>query len=180
MNMIIYFKKKLFIKDLVSNENSNQKSDDSVTSKQESNYTNDKFTGFGGMEQQRRYDEIKLNFKLNYDFNTTDMLNNNDINCFMTKNEIYNNVKLHIEVKSFGSFPPSNDIIKNLPFAIDNIKSPIININKKTTLNQNLDNLDMFRFNEVKHGSINSIINVHVLSGLSFQRFTQSFTALLQ
>ena len=94
--MIIYFKKKLFIKDLVSNENSNQKSDDSVTSKQESNYINDKFTGFGGMEQQRRYDEIKLNFKLNYDFNTTDMLNNNDINCFMTKNEIYNNVKLHI------------------------------------------------------------------------------------
>ena len=52
-------------KDLISNENSNQKSDDSVTSKQEWNYTNDKFTGFGGMEQQRRYDEIKLNFKLN-------------------------------------------------------------------------------------------------------------------
>ena len=135
-------------KDLVSNENSNQKSDDSVTSKQEWNYTNDKFTGFGGIEQQRRYDEIKLNFKLNYDFNTTDMLNNNDINCFMTKNEIYNKVKLHIEVKSFGSFPPLNDIIKNLPFAIDNIKSSIININKKMTLNQNLDNLDILRFNE--------------------------------
>ena len=98
----------------------------------------------------------------------------------MTKNEIYNKVKPHIEVKSFGSYSPSNDITKNLPFAIENIKSPIININKKTTLNQNLDNLDMFRFNEVKHGSTNSIINVHVLSGLSFQRFTQSFTALLQ
>ena len=102
---------------------------------------------FGGMEQQRRYDEIKLNFKLNYDFNTINMFNNNDINCFMTKNKIYNKVKLHIEVKSFGSFPSSNDIIKNLPFAIDNIKSPIININKKTTLNQNLDNFDMLRFN---------------------------------
>ena len=45
-----------------------------VFSKQEQNYTNDKFTGFGGMEQQRRCDEIKLNFKLNYDFNTTNML----------------------------------------------------------------------------------------------------------
>ena len=85
------------------------------------------------------------------------MFNNNDINCFMTKNEIYNKVKLHIEVKSFGSFPPSNDIIKNLPFAIDNIKSPIINIHKKTTLIQNLDNLDMLRFNDEIYFSDNII-----------------------
>ena len=72
--------------------------------------------------------------KLNYDFNTTDMLNNNDINCFMTKNEIYNKVKLHIEVKSFGSFPPSNDIIKNLPFAIDNINHQSSTLTKKRHL----------------------------------------------
>ena len=95
--------------------------------------------------------------KLNYDFNTTDMLNNNDINCFMTKNEIYNKVKLHIEVKSFGSFPPSNDIIKNLPFAIDNIKSPIINIHQKSILTQNLDNVDMLRFNDEIYFSDNII-----------------------
>ena len=75
----------------------------------------------------------------------------------MSKNEIYNKVKLHIKVKSFGSFPPSNDIIKNLPFVINNIKSPIINVHKKTTLIQNLDNLDMLRFNDEIYFSDNII-----------------------
>ena len=49
-------------------------SDDSVNSNQSRNETNYKFTGFGGMETQRMCDEIKIIFKLNYNYNITKMM----------------------------------------------------------------------------------------------------------
>ena len=91
-------------KDPLSHKNDTQNLDDSVITNQEWNYTNDEFTGFGGMEEQRRCDEIKLNFKLNFDLNTTKMLKTKESNGYMSKNEIYNKVKLHIKVKSLVVF----------------------------------------------------------------------------
>ena len=43
-------------------------------------------------------DVTKLNwiFKLSYDFNTSKMFETNEINCFMSKNEIYNKVNVQI------------------------------------------------------------------------------------
>ena len=57
---LITFKKKLIKvnKDLLSHENDTQNPDDSVNSNQYWNYTNDKFTGYGGFELQRRCDEF--------------------------------------------------------------------------------------------------------------------------
>ena len=63
--------------DLLSNINDTKNSDDSVNSNQNWNYTYDKFTGYGGIELQRRCDEIKMNFKLNYDFNTSKKIEKN-------------------------------------------------------------------------------------------------------
>ena len=111
-------------------------SDDSVNSNQNWNYTNDKFTGYGGMELQRRCDEIKLNFKLNYDYNISKMLDKNEINVFKTRNEIYNKVKLQIKVKSFGCFPPTNENFNILPFEINN--TPIIDIHNNKNVFQKL------------------------------------------
>ena len=45
-----------------------------MNSNQSWNETNDKFTGFSGMETQRICDEIKMIFKLNYNYNTTKMM----------------------------------------------------------------------------------------------------------
>ena len=77
-------------------KNDTHNSDDSVNSNQDWNYTIDEFTGYGSFELQRRCDEIKLNFKLSYDFNTSKMFETNEINCFMSKNEIYNKVNVQI------------------------------------------------------------------------------------
>ena len=66
-----------------------------------------------------------------YDINATKKLKTKEINCYMSKNEIYIKVKLHIKVKSFGYFPPSNYNFNNFPFGIHNIKPSIINIHKK-------------------------------------------------
>ena len=63
--------------DLLSNINDTKNSDYSVKSNQNWNNTSDKFTGYGGMETQRRCDEITMNFKLNYDCNITNMMNKN-------------------------------------------------------------------------------------------------------
>ena len=40
--------------------------DDSVNPNQSWNKTNDQFTGYGGIETQRRCDETKLKFKVSY------------------------------------------------------------------------------------------------------------------
>ena len=151
-NIFPYFKtfKKDVLKvnqDLCYERNEIQKSDDSVNSNQEWNNTNDIFNGFGGMEYNRINDAIKLEYNINYEFNITKMLRTNEINCYMSKNEIYNKVKRKIIIIPFGSFPPTNDIIKNLPFQINSIKTPIINIQDNKNFFQELDNLDMLRFN---------------------------------
>ena len=108
-------------KDPLSHKNDTQNLDDSVNSNQNWNYTNDEFTGYGGFKLLRRYDEIKLNFKLNYDFNTSKKIETNEINCFMSKNKVYNKVELQIKVKPFG-FPPSNNNFNILPFGSIKIK----------------------------------------------------------
>ena len=122
-----------------------KKLDDSVTSNQIWNKTNDKFTGYSGMETQRRCDEAKLKFQLNYNCNITKMMNNKEINCFMSDDEIYNKVKLHMTIIRFGSFLPKNANIDILSFVIN---TPIIdNLNNEKKI-QRLDNLDMLRFND--------------------------------
>ena len=45
-------------KGLLPHKNDTQNSDDSLNSNQDWNYTNDKFTGYGGFELQRRCDEF--------------------------------------------------------------------------------------------------------------------------
>ena len=106
--------------DLLSKINNTKYLDDSVNLNQNWNNTNDKFTGYGNMELQRRCDEIisnfKLNFKLNYDHNISKILNKNEISAFISRNEIWNKVKLQMKVISFGCFPPKNENFNILPF----------------------------------------------------------------
>ena len=119
-------------------------SDDSVNSNQSWNKTNDQFTGNDGMETQRRCDETKLKFKLNYNHNITNILDNNEINTFISDNEMYNKVKLHMKGIPFGCFPPENEKIDIILFVIH---TPIIdNLNNEKGFQQ-LDILDMLRFN---------------------------------
>ena len=47
---------------LLSHKNNTQNSDNRVNSNQNWNDINEKFTGYGGLELQRRCDEIKMNF----------------------------------------------------------------------------------------------------------------------
>ena len=170
-NIFPYFKtfKKDVLKvnqDLCYERNEIQKSDDSVNSNQEWNNTNDIFNGFGGMEYNRINDAIKLEYNINYEFNITKMLQTNEINCYMSKNEIYNKVKRKIIIIPFGSFPPTNDIIKILPFQIKSIKTQIINIQDNKNVHQNyqqyLDNIDMLRFNDEIYFSDNIIRCFHL------------------
>ena len=65
------------------------------------NRTNDKFTGFDGMETQRMCDEIRLTFELKYNYNIPKMMDSEDINCFMIVNEFYNKVNFHIKIILF-------------------------------------------------------------------------------
>ena len=74
--------------DLLSKINNTKYLDDSVNLNQNWNNTNDKFNSYGDMETQRRCDEIKMNFKLNCDYNITNMMNKNEINAFMSRNKI--------------------------------------------------------------------------------------------
>ena len=64
------------------------------------------------------------------------MLNKNEINVFMSRNEIYNKVKLQMKVKSFGCFPPKNKNFNFLPFGINN--TPIIDIHNNKNVFQKL------------------------------------------
>ena len=68
-------------------------------------------------------DEVKLTFKSKYDYNVTEILDKNKINCFMTNDEIYNKVKLKLKIIPFGKFPLDSTNINILPFVID---TPII------------------------------------------------------
>ena len=52
--------------DSLVNEMETKNSADSVNSNQSWNKTNDQFTGYGGIETQRRCDETKLKFKVSY------------------------------------------------------------------------------------------------------------------
>ena len=58
------------------------------------------------MKTQRMCDKTKLKFQLNYNRNITKMMYNKEINCFMSDDEIYNKVKLHMNIIPFGCFPP--------------------------------------------------------------------------
>ena len=85
------------------------------------------------------------------------MFETKEINGLMSKNEIYNKKKLQIKVKPFGYFPPSNDNFNILPFGINNIETPIIDIHNNKKVFQNLDNLDMLRLNDGNYFSDNII-----------------------
>ena len=45
-------------------------------------------TGYGGMEKRWTCDEMKFTFKFKYNYNVTEMLDKNEINCFMSNDEI--------------------------------------------------------------------------------------------
>ena len=139
--------------DFLSNRMESKNSDDSVNSNQSWNKTNDQLTGYGDFETQRRCHDTKLKFKLNYDYNITNMMNNREINTFMSDNKIYNKVKLNIKVISFGYFPPENDKFDILPFVINTLI--VDNLNNKKI--QQLYKLDMLRFNDGIHFSDNII-----------------------
>ena len=64
----------------------------------------------------------------------------------MSRNEIYNKVKLKMKVISFACFPPKNENFNILPFIINN--TPIIKILNNKKVVQNLDNLDMLHLND--------------------------------
>ena len=68
-------------------------------------------------------DEVKVTFKLKYNYNITKMMDNNEIICFMSNDEVYNKVKLQIQIILFGKFPPDSKNMNILPFVID---TPII------------------------------------------------------
>ena len=76
------------------------------------------------------------------------MFETNEINCFMTPNEIYNKVNLRIKVKPYGYFPPSNDNFNIFPIGINKNKTLIIDIHNNNIFFQNLDNLDTLRLND--------------------------------
>ena len=61
---------------------------DSMNSNRSCNRTNDEFTSFGGIETQRICDEVKLTFKLKYNYNINKTIDNNEINCFMSTDKI--------------------------------------------------------------------------------------------
>ena len=74
---------------------------DSVNSKQSWNETNNEFTGFGGMEKQRMCDEVKLTFKLKYNYNITKMIDYNEVDCFIFNDDFYNKVTIQIKIIQF-------------------------------------------------------------------------------
>ena len=90
-------------------------------------------------------DEEKLTFKLNHNYDVTEMLKKNETNWYLSSDEIYLKVKSKIKIIPFGKFSPDSTNINILPFVtnthiIDNLH------NKK--LYQELDNFDILRFND--------------------------------
>ena len=130
--------------DFLSNIMEINNSDDSANLDQSWNKTNDQFTGYCGFETQGRCNNTKLKFKLNYDYNITNMMNNKEINTSMSDIEIYNKVKLNMKVISFGCFTPENEKFDILSFVMNTLI--IDNLNNEKVFQQ-LDNLDMLRFN---------------------------------
>ena len=109
-------------------------------------------------------DETESKFKLNYNCNITKMMDNNEIDFFMSDDEIYNKVKLHMKLIPFGSFPPENTKIGILLFVIN---TPIIdNLNNKKVFQQ-LDNLDMLRLIK-EYISVTTLFDVFFVDGTSF------------
>ena len=105
------------------------------------------------MKTQRRCDETKLKFQLNYNYNTK-ILDHKEINTFMFDDEIYNKMKLHIKIIPFGCFLPENAKFDILQFVIN---TPIINNLNNEKAFQQLENLDMLRFNDGIYFSDNII-----------------------
>ena len=58
---------------LLTDQLANKDSSDSVNSNQSWNHTNEKFTRYGGIEQQRMCDEVKLMFNLKYNYDVTEL-----------------------------------------------------------------------------------------------------------
>ena len=104
--------------DSLVNEMETKNSADSVNSNQSWNKTNDEFTGFGGMKTNKMCDEVKLTFKLKYNYNITKMMDNNEIDYFMSADDIYNKIKLQIKIIPFGRFSSDYKNINILPFII--------------------------------------------------------------
>ena len=50
------------------------------------------------MKTQRMCDEVKLTFKLKQNYNITKMVDNKEINYFMSDDEIYNKVIFQIKL----------------------------------------------------------------------------------
>ena len=63
-------------------------------------------------------DEVKLTFKLKYNYNITKMMDNNEIDYFMSADDIYNKIKLQIKIIPFGRFSSDYKNINILPFII--------------------------------------------------------------
>ena len=83
------------------------------------------------------------------------MMSNEEINSFMSENEIYNKVILKMKVILFGFCSLETENFDILPFVLNN--TPIIdNLNNKKVF-QNLDNFDMLRFNDGIYFSDNII-----------------------
>lgn len=99
-------------------------------------------------------DQVKLTFKVNYDYNVTEILDKNEINCYISNDEIYNKVKLTMKIIPFGKFPPDSTHVNIFPFVID---TPIIDNLKNKIVFQELNNLDMLRFNDGAYFSDNII-----------------------
>ena len=68
-------------------------------------------------------DEVKLTFKLKYNYDVPKILKKNETNYYMSSNESYLKVKSKIKIIPFGKFPLDSTKIKLLPFVIN---TPII------------------------------------------------------
>ena len=85
-------------------------------------------------------DEMKFTFKFKYNYNVTEMLDKNEINCFTLQNNIYNKVKPKIKIIPFYKFSPDSSNVNILPFVMD---TPIIGNLKNNKVFQEFDSADM-------------------------------------
>ena len=96
----------------------------------------------------------KLTFKLKNGYNIPEMLDKNEINCFTLHNNIYNKVKPKMKIIPFYKFSPDSSNVNILPFVMD---TPIIDNLKNNKVFQELDSVDMLRFNDGIYFSDNII-----------------------
>lgn len=97
-----------------------------MNSNQSWNHTNDKFIEYSAIKKQKNNDELKLTFKLKYNYDIIDALKKHEISCYISSNEIYLKLKSIMKVISFCNFIPESTNINILPFAFV-INKPIIN-----------------------------------------------------